>query len=101
VPEAVSGAAYRIVQESLTNVLRHAPGAATEVGLERSGDALVVRVANAPTGQASHDIDEGSGLTGMRTRAAAVGGELTAGPGPAGGWVVRAVLPLTRVEAAP
>nr|WP_246324792.1 histidine kinase [Petropleomorpha daqingensis] len=98
VPEDVGAAAYRIVQESLTNVLRHAGGAAAEVRLSRRAGRLEVEVRDDGHGAAA---PPGSGITGMRHRAAAVGGELMAGPAPEGGFVVRAALPLavaSRVE---
>jgi signal transduction histidine kinase len=83
-------AAYRIVQEALTNARRHAPGAAVDVEL-RYGDRLTVRVRDNGPGGA---IDNGHGLTGMRERAAAVGGTLRAGPAAVGGFLVEAVLPM-------
>jgi len=87
------------VQESLTNVLRHAGGAAAEVRLRRRDGRLEIEVRDSGTGTGSGT--PGSGIAGMRRRAAAVGGELTAGPAPDGGFVVRAALPLavpSRVE---
>jgi signal transduction histidine kinase len=84
-------AAYRIVQEALTNARRHAPGAAVEVELGYADDRLRVRVrddAPGPAGGAS-----GHGLAGMRERAAAVGGSLRAGAAAGGGFEVEADLP--------
>ena len=104
VPPPVALAAYRIVQESLTNVVRHASGAAATVDIRRNGDDLLVEVSNdaAPgssaSGSASGDgafrDGAGAGLAGMRERAAALGGALSAGPRAAGGFQVRARLPL-------
>jgi signal transduction histidine kinase len=100
VPPPVALAAYRIVQESLTNVVRHASGAAATVDIRRNGDNLLVEISNdaAPGSSASGDgafrDGAGAGLAGMRERAAALGGALTAGPRPAGGFAVRARLPL-------
>jgi signal transduction histidine kinase len=98
-PTAVSLAAYRIVQESLTNVVRHAPGGAAAVTLEYGVDALVVAVVDDGAGMSAPPVSlaasGGTGITGMRERAAAIGGTLTAGPRPAGGFEVRAVMPLT------
>ncbi|MEU2350828.1 histidine kinase [Modestobacter sp. NPDC049651] len=91
VPGPVGTAAHRIVQESLTNVLRHAGGATAAVRLRCAGGELSIEVRDdggGPPGPA------GSGITGMQRRAAAVGGWLTAGPAPGGGFVVRAALPL-------
>ena len=85
-------AAYRIVQEALTNTRRHAPGAAVDVELRYTDDALWMRVRDngpGPAGEAS-----GHGLLGMRERALAVGGSLETGPGPGGGFRVEAMLPV-------
>lgn len=101
VPRAVSQEAYRVVQEALTNALRHAPGAPVAVAVARGpGRALVVEVRNplgpgtrrrAPDGPGR----EGRGLAGMRERAHLLRGEVSAGPVPDGGaWVVRATFPL-------
>jgi signal transduction histidine kinase len=86
-------AAYRIVQEALTNSRRHAPGAAVDVELHYTGAALRLLVRDNGPGQAS-PAPGGHGLLGMRERAAAVGGELRAGPATAGGFVVEATLPI-------
>lgn len=88
-------AAYRIVQEALTNVRRHAPGAAAVVTLRRSGAALVVTVADDGPGPGTSD-GSGRGIAGMTERAAALGGTLEAGPGEAGGFRVHARLPVER-----
>ncbi|WP_405767684.1 histidine kinase [Streptomyces sp. NBC_00080] len=97
--EAVHG----IVREALTNALRHAPGSAAHVGVLRGEGVLELCVDNAPPrGSAPDGVDavgpvdglgSGRGVTGMKERAAAVGGRLTAGPAPGGGWRVRATLP--------
>ncbi|ANP52533.1 signal transduction histidine kinase [Streptomyces griseochromogenes] len=93
--EAIHG----IVREALTNALRHAPGAAARVLVRRADGLLELTVENAPPrAGAAHDaggLGGGRGVAGMRERAAAAGGELTAGPGPDGGWLVRATLPDT------
>src|SRR5262245_7214451 len=85
--------AYRILQEALTHVRRHAPGAAVEVELEYQPDALRLRVRDHGPGAASEDPD-GHGLLGMRERAIMVGGTLAAGRAEGGGFVVEAVLPI-------
>ncbi|WP_205718491.1 sensor histidine kinase [Actinomadura sp. WMMA1423] len=85
-------AAYRIVQEALTNARRHAPGAAVDVELHYAADALRVSVRDNGPGHGGGPA--GHGLLGMRERAAAVGGELRTGPGPGGGFLVEATLPL-------
>jgi signal transduction histidine kinase len=97
VPSGVALCAYRIVQESLSNARRHAPGAAVTVSVDHDGGAVLLRVANGPSGPAGPSRSEhgpGHGLTGMRERVALLGGSLAAGPAPDGGFVVSAVLPL-------
>jgi signal transduction histidine kinase len=86
-------ATYRIVQEALTNVRRHAPGAAVDVELRYGADALQLRVRDNGPGPPGDARPGGHGLLGMRERAAAVGGELGTGPAPGGGFVVEAILP--------
>jgi signal transduction histidine kinase len=92
-PSAISGAAYRIVQEALTNVLRHAEGAGTHVSVRAGSGALEVEVTDNGTGASVH-TDPGFGLRGMGERVAALGGRLEAGPRAEGGWRVHALLPL-------
>lgn len=86
--------AYRVVQESLTNVAKHSGGCSVEVRLERDGTALRVSVVD--DGRPAEPTPRpGLGLTGMRERLAAYGGTLEAGPRQSGtGWAVHAVLPL-------
>ncbi|MGI5202487.1 sensor histidine kinase [Spirillospora sp. CA-108201] len=93
-PAEVDRAAYRIVQEALTNVSRHAGGAAAAVRVDYAGGELVVQVDD--DGEADPDAPPvpGTGLLGMRERVAALGGRLRAGPRPEGGFTVRAELPL-------
>ncbi len=86
-------AAYRIVQEALTNARRHAPGAAVDVELHYTGAALAVRIRDNGPGPPLAVPDGGHGLAGMRERAAAVGGELRTGTAPGGGFLVTALLP--------
>ena len=86
-------AAYRIVQEALTNARRHAPGAAVDVELQYTAGALAVRVRDNGPGPPRAAPDGGHGLAGMRERAAAVGGELRTGAAPGGGFLVVARLP--------
>ncbi|WP_435822278.1 sensor histidine kinase [Actinacidiphila alni] len=90
-------AAYRIVQEALTNARRHAPGAAVDVELHYAGDTLALRVRDngpGPPPPAHTGTGAGLGLLGMRERAAAVGGDLRTGPAPGGGFLVETVLPV-------
>ena len=88
-------AAYRIVQEALTNARRHAPGAAVDVELHFADDALRLRIRdNGPGPPAAQPVAAGGhGLTGMRERAAAAGGELRTGAAPGGGFLIEATLP--------
>jgi signal transduction histidine kinase len=98
-------AAYRIVQEALTNARRHAEGAAVDVELHYTADALWLRVRdNGPgpppaSSSSTATPPGGHGLLGMRERAAAVGGKLRTGAASGGGFVVEAMLP-TAAEAA-
>jgi len=85
-------AAYRIIQEALTNARRHAPGTAVDVELHYGEDTLRLRVRDNGPGPKSASPG-GHGLSGMRERAAAVGGELRAGPAVVGGFLVEASLP--------
>jgi signal transduction histidine kinase len=92
-PADVDLAAYRIVQESLTNVLRHARAGSAFVRLDYDDDRLLVEIEDDGVG-AADSVSVGHGILGMRERAAVVGGELDAGPAPDGGFCVRAMLPL-------
>jgi signal transduction histidine kinase len=126
VPPPVGVCAYRIVQESLSNASRHAPGAPVTVtiGHDDDADAVVLQVANGPPATASGNAPPdgkappagyaragghgtatrqhavaagpGHGLSGMRERVALLGGSLSAGPSPDGGFLVSAVLPLAQ-----
>lgn len=102
-PLLVDVAAFRIVQEALTNTMRHAPGAQARVALRTQGDCLEIEVADCGGRAAAtpHGQGSGRGLIGMRERAALAGGVVTAGPH-GSGFRVRAALPLSdRVGAAP
>ncbi|MEV4171742.1 MULTISPECIES: sensor histidine kinase [unclassified Nonomuraea] len=94
-PSQVERAAYRIVQESLTNAARYAPGAEVNVRLEYGEKELVVRVSDtgATTAAVLAESGSGNGIPGMRERASALGGTLVAGPSGAG-FQVEARLPL-------
>jgi signal transduction histidine kinase len=86
--------AFRVVQESLTNALRHAPGAAVRVRVDASGRELTVRVENdPPTRERPGLTGTGRGLTGLRERVHEQGGQLLVGPTAHGGWQVAATLP--------
>ncbi len=92
-PPGVDRAAYRIVQEAVTNVHRHAGAGTASVHVDY-GDWLTVQVDDDGRGGAPDPDGLGSGIAGMRERAAAAGGSLEAGPRPGGGFRVRARLPL-------
>lgn len=96
-------AAYRIVQESLTNATKHAPGATVRVTLRWSGNGLDLDIANDVADQPSGPPARGTGhgLIGMRERALAAGGRLTAGSRPDAGFQVRAWLPGTSAALRP
>jgi len=104
-PPEIDRAAYRIVQESLTNVRRHAgPQATAAVTIDYRADRLTVSIADngrgAPVATPSDPRSgEGTGIAGMRTRAKALGGELAAGPNPGGGFLVSASLPIPQPTA--
>lgn len=100
IPAVVQAAAFRIVQESLSNVVHHASRGTATVELRRDASALRVEVhddgpAGGPLGDGA-DATAGHGLLGMRERALGLGGSLEAGPGPDGGWRVRATLPIAQ-----
>jgi signal transduction histidine kinase len=104
-PASVGLTAYRIVQESLSNAARHAPGARISVTVEEAPPYVRINVTNEPPATGQPDADgtwqprqlgengeHGHGLAGMRERVALLGGQLRAGPEPDGGFAVRAVL---------
>jgi signal transduction histidine kinase len=107
VPAGIDLTAYRIVQEALTNTLRHAPGSQACVRISYSGGAVTVQVSD--SGQPDGDgrargaadgaadgagLGPGYGLAGIAERVASCGGSLTVGPVPAGGFAVTARLPV-------
>ncbi|MFE9326094.1 sensor histidine kinase [Nocardia sp. NPDC052278] len=94
-PSVVDVAAARIIQESLTNVVRHAPGAPAAVTIRYAADSVEITIDNArATGtQSKSGASGGNGILGMRERAHALGGQLIAGPRPSGGFRVVARLP--------
>jgi len=96
-PPSTDLAAFRVVQESLTNVLKHAPGARADLRIRWSPDDLRIEVRDrGPAGRpvAGGAAGAGRGLQGMRERVRSVGGELEAGPVPGGGFRVAATLPV-------
>jgi signal transduction histidine kinase len=95
-PEPVERAAYRTVQEALTNIRKHAPGGRTEVSVRLHGERLLVSVDNGPATQdARLDLPGGGhGIVGLRERATLLGGTLNAGPSPDGGFSVLLSVPV-------
>lgn len=98
-------AAFRIVQEALTNVIRHSGSRTARIRITRRGDAVELQVdddgpATTGTDRAHDSGGGGNGLLGMRERAAALGGTVEAGPRTDGGFRVLALLPLTAGAAA-
>jgi signal transduction histidine kinase len=91
-PPGADLAAYRVVQEALTNVMRHAGKTTTSVSVEW-GDDLVIAVSDNGNGSSNGGGAPGRGLLGLRERLSLYGGQLDAGPRSSGGWQVRAVMP--------
>jgi len=99
VPPGVDLSAYRVIQEALTNVIKHAGSAAATVIIRYRDDSVTVEIANqAPAAPAAHvpapRAGSGHGIIGMRERVAVFGGEFAAGPQPDGGFLVRACFPI-------
>lgn len=95
-PPEVTTTVYRVVQEALANIARHAPGAAcVGVCVSAGGHTVTVEVTDdaPPSGPARFPHPGGYGLIGMRERVEALGGTLRAGPRPGGGWAVHATVP--------
>jgi signal transduction histidine kinase len=99
VPTSVHSASYRIVQEALTNVLRHANAETVNVVVRDNDDVLTIVVADDGRSTGQPTTGSGAGVRGMRERAEALGGTLHAGPGAEGGWRLQATLPLERARA--
>ncbi|MEV4193908.1 sensor histidine kinase [Streptomyces toxytricini] len=98
-PQEVELAAYRIVQEALTNTVRHARARRCRVDVAYEDGALAVGITDDGRSSPAQDGGSGFGITGMRERAALLGGSFDAGPLPAGGFRVAAVLPLPATTA--
>ena len=99
-PDAeADGIAYRVVQESLTNVLRHAGPTTAEVAVEQDEESLVVRVQDRGYGGPVEPRGPTRGLAGMRRRVEAIGGNVSAGPRDGGGFRVEARLPMAKESA--
>jgi signal transduction histidine kinase len=99
VAPAIRRAVHRIVREALTNVHRHAPGSAARVEVERTAERVRVGVSNAAGPGGGHPAGSGSGLVGAQERVRLLGGTLSAGPAPGGGFDVRAELPFDATAA--
>ena len=96
-PDAAAEAGYRVVQESLTNAFKHAPGAPVDIEITSASGQVEIVVVNGPATDPPSGLEltgTGRGLTGMRERVTACGGQLSAGPVAGGGWQVLARLPL-------
>lgn len=93
-------AAYRVVQEALTNVIKHADSARAQVRIEYRAHDLIIDVSNAAGDCGPSAGRSGRGLIGLRERIAIYGGSLEVGPRPGGGWRVRATIPLEQAVAA-
>jgi signal transduction histidine kinase len=97
-PPGLDLAAFRVVQEALTNVLKHAGKPATSVGVDYRDGSLLLEVAD--SGRPMPAVGPvavpgcGRGLVGLRERASVYGGEVDAGPRPGGGWLLRARIPV-------
>jgi signal transduction histidine kinase len=100
-PPGLELSVYRIVQEALTNVLKHARASRARVRVGYGPDAVTVDVVDDGTAPAPGGAPAGHGLVGMRQRARVFGGTTTAGPAPGGGWQVRAELPAEPVPGDP
>jgi signal transduction histidine kinase len=98
VPTAVHSASYRIVQEALTNVLRHANAETVNVVVCADDGMLTIVIADDGSSTGQPTTGSGAGVRGMRERAEALGGTLHADPGADGGWRVEATLPLARAR---
>ena len=94
-PMGVELSTYRIVQEGLTNALKHAPGSPVRVRLAREGSDVAIEVRNGPAASAAFTVVPGGhGLVGLRERVSLFGGALDAGPTADGGFVLAATLPM-------
>lgn len=95
-PAFADATAFRIIQEALTNVLRHAQPGSVTVSVKRAATALAIVIADSgPALAGGEPAVQGHGIPGMRERAAAIGGTVEAGPTRSGGWRVSALLPLS------
>ena len=102
IPPGIDLSAYRIIQEALTNVIKHAAAASASVTIRYRPDSVTVEIADQGAGTPAAGVPapragSGHGIIGMRERVAVFGGEFSAGPGPDGGFRVRACFPVAEV----
>ena len=97
VPPGIDLSAYRIIQEALTNVLKHAAASSANVTISYRPDSVTVEVTDSGPPGLSGKTGSGHGIIGMRERVAVFGGEFAAGPGADGRFRVRACFPITAV----
>jgi signal transduction histidine kinase len=102
VPTGIDLSAYRIIQEALTNVIKHAAAASANVTISYRADSVTVEITDQGAGPQPAQVPaprtgSGHGIIGMRERVAVFGGEFAAGPGPDGGFRVRACFPIAEV----
>jgi signal transduction histidine kinase len=100
-PPSVGHAGYRIVQEGLTNVLRHSTAAHVSVRVVDDGDAVILEVIDDGRARHAAPLLDGHGLAGMKERAVALGGDCQAGPAGTSGWHVRARIPISTGSQSP
>jgi signal transduction histidine kinase len=93
-PPGVELSCFRIVQEALTNTLKHSGARHAAVSVQGDAHGVTVRVRDDGRGKVTEGSASGQGLIGLRERAAAYGGTLSAGPADSGGYLVEAVLPV-------
>jgi signal transduction histidine kinase len=93
-PVGIELSAYRIIQEALTNSLKHAGNAQASVHVRYGPDSLELEIADDGAGESGRALGGGHGLVGMRERVALYGGRFDASRGPSGGFAVRVVLPI-------
>ncbi len=102
IPPGIDLSAYRIIQEALTNVIKHGAASAADVRITYRPDSVTVEVTDQSAGTPPAKVpaprgDSGHGIIGMRERVAVFGGEFSAGPGPDGSFLVRACFPIAEV----
>ena len=97
IPPGIDLSAYRIIQEALTNVIKHAAASSANVTISYRPDSVTVEITDQGSSGPPGRTGSGHGIIGMRERVAVFGGEFAAGPGPDGGFRVRACFPIAEV----